>query len=86
MLYITLVGALYNNEYRTILTLDDIKALVNEKGKELMYADFKDYVQFANNLDEAYTMANQMLERTDLEYNNPSYFKNEYWNRLKELL
>lgn len=47
---------------------------------------FKDYVQFANNLDEAYTMANQMLERTDLEYNNPSYFKNEYWNRLKELL
>ncbi len=45
MLYITLVGALYNNEYRTILTLDDIKALVNEKGKELMYADFKDFVQ-----------------------------------------
>lgn len=45
MLYITLVGALYNNNDRTILTLDDIKALVNKKGEELMYDDFKDFVQ-----------------------------------------
>jgi len=45
---------------------------------------FKDYVQFANNLDEAYTIANQMLGRTDLEYNNPPYFKEKYWSKLKE--
>lgn len=45
MLYITLVGAIYNNTDRMILTLNDIKALVNKKGEDLMYDDFKDFVQ-----------------------------------------
>lgn len=45
---------------------------------------FGDYVQFANDLDEAYNKAVAMLSRTDLEYNNPSYFKEEYWDKWKE--
>ena len=44
---------------------------------------FKDQVQFADNLDEAYLKANQMLERTDVKYDNPPYFKEKYWDKLK---
>ena len=47
---------------------------------------FGDYVQFANTLDEAYALAASLLERTDLEYNNPPYFKQKYWDRLKDEL
>jgi exopolysaccharide biosynthesis predicted pyruvyltransferase EpsI len=47
---------------------------------------FGDYVQFANDLDEAYDKAMAILNRTDLEYKNPPYFKNEYWDRLLEIL
>lgn len=47
---------------------------------------FKDKVQFAGNLDEAYLKANQVLERTDLKYDNPPYFKEKYWDKLKDLI
>ena len=47
---------------------------------------FGDYVQFANTLDEAYALAASLLERADLEYNNPPYFKQKYWDRLKDEL
>lgn len=45
---------------------------------------FGDYVQFAKDLDEAYNKAVTMLRRTDLKYDNPPYFKQEYWARLIE--
>lgn len=44
---------------------------------------FGDYVQFAENLDEAYEKATVMLDRTDLTYNNPPYFKQAYWDKWK---
>ena len=47
---------------------------------------FKDHIQFASNLDEAYLKANQMLERTDVKYDNPPYFKEKYWDKLKALI
>ena len=47
---------------------------------------FGDNVQFADSLDDAYTKAAKMLARTDLEYNNPPYFKEMYWDKLKERL
>ena len=46
---------------------------------------FGGYVQFANNLDEAYDKALGVLNRKDLEYNNPPYFKENYWSKLREL-
>ena len=46
---------------------------------------YGDYVQFANNLDEAYSKATVMLQRTDLEYNNPPYFKEKYWDKWSEI-
>lgn len=45
MLYITLLGVLYGNADRSVLTIDNIKILVSTKGKELTYQDFKNYVQ-----------------------------------------
>lgn len=47
---------------------------------------FGDNIQFANNLDEAYMKANQMLTNTDIRYDNPPYFKNNYWDKLKDLI
>lgn len=44
---------------------------------------FGDYVQFAKDLDEAYEKASDMLVAKDLEYNNPPYFKDEFWDKLK---
>ena len=46
--------------------------------------EFGDYVQFANDLDEAYEKAKIMLSRIDLEYNNPPYFKQKYWDCFME--
>lgn len=47
---------------------------------------FKDAVQYAKDLEEAYYKAVIILQQKDREYNNPTYFKNEYWNTLKETL
>lgn len=47
---------------------------------------FGDYVQFANNLNEAFNMATDILGKKDLEYNNPPYFKEKYWDKLKGIL
>lgn len=42
-------------------------------------------VQFANSLDEAYALANEILH-LESEFHNPPYFKCEYWDKLKLLL
>lgn len=47
---------------------------------------FGDYVQFADNLNEAFNMANDILSKKELQYNNPPYFKEKYWDKLKEIL
>lgn len=47
---------------------------------------FGDYVQFANDLDEAYIKAENILNRVDLEYNNPAFFKENYWDKLRSLI
>lgn len=47
---------------------------------------YKDAVQYAKDLDEAYCKAVIILQQKDRKYNNPAYFKNEYWNTLKETL
>lgn len=47
---------------------------------------FGDNVQFAKDLDEAYIKANQMLTKSDVNYNNSSYFKDNFWDKLKDLI
>lgn len=42
---------------------------------------FGDNVQFANDLDEAYTKAKDMLSRPTIKQ-NPPYFKENYWDKL----
>ena len=44
------------------------------------------YIYYAKDLSEAYTLAQQILNRTDYEYNNPPYFKNNYWDVLPQRL
>lgn len=47
---------------------------------------FGENVQFAKDLDDAYIKANQMLTKSNTNYNNPSYFKDNFWNKLKDLI
>lgn len=47
---------------------------------------YKDAVQFAENLDDAYKKALVLLEQQNRVYNNPPYFKDNYWDKLKEKL
>ena len=47
---------------------------------------FGNMVQYAENLDEAYDKAINLLNQTDKDYNNPPYFKNNYWDTLKSKL
>lgn len=47
---------------------------------------FGDYVQYAENLDEAYEKAYILLSKTDLKYNNPPYFKKNYWDKLADII
>lgn len=47
---------------------------------------FGDYVQFADNLGEAFTKASSMIERNDLAYDNPPYFKEKYWDKLAGMI
>ena len=50
------------------------------------YDQFGDYVQFAKNLDDAYNKAVAILDRKDLLYDNPPYFKIKYWDKLPQML
>lgn len=47
---------------------------------------FDGYIYYAQNLDEAYTLSQQILKRDGDKYNNPPYFKKNYWDKLKEIL
>lgn len=47
---------------------------------------FGDAVQYAQSLDEAYEKALPLLNAADRSYENPSYFKDRYWDKLKEFL
>lgn len=47
---------------------------------------FGDKVQFADNLNEAFNMAIDILSRNNQKYNNPPYFKEKYWDKLKEII
>lgn len=47
--------------------------------------EFKETVQFAENLNEAYEKALSILN-SNKQYNNPPYFKIKYWDNLKEHL
>lgn len=44
------------------------------------------YIYYANDLNEAYATACQILENTNYTYNNPAYFKLNYWDALKSKL
>ena len=46
---------------------------------------FGDAVQFAHSLDDAYSKIMEILY-TNKSYNNPQYFKIEYWDKLGKLL
>ncbi|MCR5362149.1 MAG: polysaccharide pyruvyl transferase family protein [Bacteroidales bacterium] len=48
--------------------------------------EFRDYVTFAHNLEEAYIKATQILSRDDLTYQLPPYFRDNYYSGLKQLL
>ena len=47
---------------------------------------FGDYIQFAEDLEGAYDKAKKMLTRVEEKYNNPSYFKEKYWDKLKSVI
>ena len=44
---------------------------------------FNDAVQYAENLDAAYEMAQKILVQEGRTYKNPPYFKKKYWDMLK---
>ena len=48
--------------------------------------EFHDAVQYAASLDEAYQKAKALLEQEGREYCNPPYFKQRYWDVLKDKL
>lgn len=47
---------------------------------------YADAVQYAEDLDDAYNKATKLLEQDDRLYNNPAYFKDKYWSKLKDIL
>ncbi len=46
---------------------------------------FSDYVFFANNLDEAYSLAQKILSKK-LTKSTTTYFKDNYWSKLNDLI
>lgn len=44
---------------------------------------YNDAVQFAENLDDAYNKATFLLNQNNREYNNPAYFKEHFWDKLR---
>lgn len=47
---------------------------------------FKDAVQYAENLNDAYEKAIALLNQCNRNYDNPAYFKEQYWMSLKNNL
>lgn len=47
---------------------------------------YKDAVQYAENLDDAYEKALFLLNQCNRTYNNPAYFKEQFWQSLKAKL
>lgn len=45
---------------------------------------YKGYIYYAKDLEEAYTFAQEVLHREGDVYNNPAYFKENYWDKLAE--
>lgn len=43
---------------------------------------FQDHIYFAHNLDEAYELAQKILDDTSILYETPTYFKDNYWDTL----
>lgn len=46
--------------------------------------EYKDYVFFVSNLDDAYERATMILKRGDLSHKLPPYFKNKFYKELKQ--
>jgi len=77
----TIFSAIANTPVVVINSADHkLSSGVNWFPKEI----FGDYVQFATDLEEAYCKASVILTRTDFDYNNPPYFKLNYWDRLMD--
>jgi exopolysaccharide biosynthesis predicted pyruvyltransferase EpsI len=55
-------------------------------GVEWYPASFSEYVKFAKNLDEAYTLITNMLSAKRQYSPLPTIFKTQYYDRLKELI
>ncbi len=47
---------------------------------------YKDAVQFADSLENAYQKASVLLGQNDRKYDNHPYFKDNYWDKLKDKL
>lgn len=54
-------------------------------GVKWFAGEFKDYIVFATDLEEAYSLAKKMLQRT-YSYELPPYFRDQYYSKLKTLL
>ena len=48
--------------------------------------EYHDAVQYAQSLDDAYFKAQAILSQKDRTYKNPPYFRNQYWDKLKDIL
>jgi hypothetical protein len=48
--------------------------------------EFSDYVYFADNMNDAYLRANEVLSNYDFGYKLPAYFQENYYKKLKDLL
>lgn len=64
-----------------VLTSSDHKL---SSGVKWFSKEFSSFVHFANNLDEAYNIAYSIINNNDIEYKLPAYFKEKYYDKLKE--
>lgn len=48
--------------------------------------EYHDAVQYAQSLNDAYLKAQAILSQKDRTYKNPPYFRNQYWDKLKDIL
>jgi exopolysaccharide biosynthesis predicted pyruvyltransferase EpsI len=44
------------------------------------------YIHYADSLESAYNIARQILARKDYTYDTPSYFKDNYWDKLRAII
>lgn len=47
---------------------------------------FAGHIYFANDLEEAYNLAQDILQNKNIQYSTPTYFKDKYWNKLSKLV